>query len=252
MIKPLLKSWSYSRLLDYERCPYALKLKVIDKLPVVQHTSAERGTTIHLQAEQFVGCEVSDKLPGTLSHFAEEFTALRRQFDEGIVSLEGEWGFDQDWMPVNYATAWLRMKLDAAVFLTPIKAVVIDYKTGRKDGNEIKHGEQVLLYAIATFIKFPKLKEVIVELWYLDKNLITTASYTRLQALRYVQTFHDRAMKMVTAITFPANPTEWACQWCDFGPAKGNQCPHGVAKGASPLTFYRNKFTDWTPPTTTN
>jgi hypothetical protein len=83
---------------------------------------------------------------------------VRDEFKAGNVSLEGEWGFDKDWIPTDWHSAWLRVKGDA-VLTRPGQAVVIDHKTGRKHGNELKHGEQVQLYAIATLIRNPALSE---------------------------------------------------------------------------------------------
>lgn len=237
----MIKNWSYSRLLDFERCPLAAKLKYVDKVPEAKNPAAERGTGIHLQAEQYVRGEIK-KLPEPLKHFDEEFDKLRNLHADGKVSLEGEWGFDDDWTPCDYKTAWLRVKGDAVVHMHDEHALVVDYKTGRKDGNEIKHGEQVQLYAIATLIRNPDVKKVTVELWYLDKDDITTVRYTRLQALRHVQSFHKRAEKMLTATQFPANPTIHTCKWCAFRADKGGPCQYGVVPGQSPLKFYREKF----------
>jgi len=236
-----INTWSYSRLLDYEACPLRAKLKHVDKIPEIQHPAAERGTATHLQAEDFV-CGTTKTLPAGLKAFEQEFEKLRDMHLDNKVSLEGEWGFDNEWTPAPYKGAWLRVKGDAVAHTSSTTAVVIDYKTGRKDGNEIKHGEQVQLYAIATFIRNPDVKHVTVELWYLDKDDITKQEYTRMEALRHVQTFHKRAEKMLTATTFPANPTVHTCKWCSFRSDKGGPCNYSVTAGESPLKFYRQKF----------
>lgn len=236
-----IKSWSYSRLLDYEACPLRAKLKYVDRIPVESGVAADRGTAIHLQAEQFVKGEITT-LPSTLALLSENFHKLRDLYAAGQVSLEGEWGFDDEWMPTDYRTARLRVKADAVVHVSDTHAVVIDYKTGRKDGNEVKHGEQVQLYAIAVLIRHPELQAVTVELWYTDKDDITICHYTRMQALRYVQSFQSRASRMLEAKSFPANPTIHTCKWCSFSPAKGGQCAYGVVPGQSPLKLYRAKF----------
>jgi len=236
-----IKTWSYSRLIDFEACNLRAYLKYVDRIPEEKHPAAERGTAIHLQAEQYVKGEIKT-LPSTLSKFEDDFVRLKEMFDEGMVSLEGEWGFNNDWTPSSYKEGWLRIKADGVAHLSPAKAVVIDYKTGRKDGNEIKHGEQVQLYAIATLLRNPALEEITVELWYLDKDELTSCTYSRSQALQYVRSFHARAQKMLDAKTFPANPTAYTCQWCPYSPSKGGQCPQGVSKGQSVLSFYRKKF----------
>ena len=236
----MINNWSYTKLIDYEQCPYRVKLKHIDKVPEERAEAAERGTAIHQLAEDFVRGKLKD-LPSELRHFAAEFTVLRDEFKAGNVSLEGEWGFDKDWMPTDWRSAWLRVKGDA-VLTRPGQAVVIDHKTGKKHGNELKHGEQVQLYAIATLIRNPALSEITVELWYLDKDDITDKTYTRADALRYVQPFTKRAEKLCSDTEFRPNPNIFSCQWCPFGPNKGGQCEYGVSSTQGPLQSYRRKF----------
>lgn len=237
----MITSVSYSKLLDFEQCPYRCKLKYVDRIPEEQHPAAERGTMIHQLAEDYVRGKIK-KCPVELKHFADEIEVLRSEFKSNKVSLEGEWGFDKDWMPTDYKTAWLRMKADATYFMSKTHAVTIDHKTGQSYGNEIKHSEQVLLYAIATFIRNPDLENITVELWYVDKDEMIQKTYTLAQALRMVQTFDKRMKKVTSAKSFPANPNIFTCKWCAFGPAKGGQCEYGVAPGQSPITLYRRKF----------
>lgn len=237
----MIKSWSYSKLLDFEQCPRRVKMKHIDRVPEEKAPAAERGTQIHQMAEDYVRGK-GKSLPTELMKFVDEFEVLRRDFKLGLVSLEGEWGFDKDWMPADYKTAWLRMKGDAIHLSNKTSAVVIDYKTGRSFGNEIKHGEQVQLYAIATFIRYPNLQNITVELWYLDQDELTKKEYTRAQALRYVQPFDKRGNKLTSAKDFPANPNQFTCKWCPYGTAKGGQCDEAYAPGQNHISVYRKKF----------
>lgn len=123
----MIKSWSFSRYATFEQCPYRLKLQVIDKIPDKQpKKAADRGTAIHTMAEVFTA-EGGD-LPSELSAFSDEFSALHTLYKEGKVSLEGEWGFTNNWEPCAYNDAWLKVKADAVVFTSQTKAVVIDHK----------------------------------------------------------------------------------------------------------------------------
>ena len=239
----MINNWSYTKLIDYEQCPYRVKLKHIDKVPEERAEAAERGTVIHQLAEDFVCGKLKD-LPSELRHFAAEFAVLRDEFKAGNVSLEGEWGFDKDWMPTDWRSAWLRVKGDA-VLTRPGQAVVIDHKTGSSYGKEITHGEQVQLYAISTLIRNPELQKITVELWYLDKDELKSTEYTRAEALRYVQPFTRRAKRLCGDTRFEPNPNWVSCKWCPFGPNKGGQCEYGVLPGKKPelsLGAYRKKF----------
>ena len=87
--------------------------------------------------------------------FEKEFAELRAGSLEGTVELEGQWGFTIDWTPTGWLSedTWARIKLDAYVKEDDSSARVIDYKTGKRFGNEITHSQQCLLYAIGAFMK---------------------------------------------------------------------------------------------------
>lgn len=221
-----IKSWSKSRLDDFETCAYRAKLKVIDKVPEperplppgkTEHAN-DRGTRVHEECEAFV--RGLGPLPVEAEKFRDEFESLATQFANGKVSLEGEWGFDKNWNPCDYygKDVWLRVKCDAVVFYAPNRVCIIDYKTGRKFGNEIKHGEQVQLYAIALLQKMPELmlKQIDVELWYLDQNDITHEQKLGDKWHYQIKAFNNRGVKMTTATEFKPNPSAYACQWCAY------------------------------------
>lgn len=234
----MIRSWSYSRLVDFEQCKFKAKLKYLDKIPEPERPlppgkteqANDRGTRVHEGAELYVRGGV-ELLP-ELRNFVDEFKRLREMFKTGKVSLEGEWAFKRDWTPVAWmsADAWLRMKLDALVFLSKTEAVVIDYKTGRRQYNEMKHAEQGQLYQLASFLRYPKLEKIVVEFWYLDEDSITSVTYTRSQGLRFLKTYSDRGTNMTSCIDFPATPTQWVCRFCPYKPEpKGTgHCLKGI------------------------
>jgi hypothetical protein len=113
----MIKSWSYSKLIDFEQCRYRAKLKHIDRVPEQKSEAADRGTAIHQLAEDFVIGKIK-VLPTELRRFEDEFFVLLREHKAKRVSLEGEWGFNTEWLPHDYKTAWLRMKADAVASAT--------------------------------------------------------------------------------------------------------------------------------------
>lgn len=239
-------SWSYSKLLDFEQCKYRYKLKHIDRVPEAKSEAADRGTAMHTMAENFVLGKLKS-LPTELLKFSNDFVALRTKFETNHVSLEGEWAFDKNWEPTAYKTGWLRMKADAVCFnklVKPTEAVVIDYKSGKKWGNECKHGEQTQLYSLATALRNPTVKKITAELWYLDKDDLTTVTYTREQAIALLKPFDKRAGRIDKAHetgVFEPNPNPFTCQWCPYGPNKSKECTHGVTTSMT-ISDYRKKF----------
>lgn len=233
-MKTFIPTWSFSRIQDFEQCKRRAKLKYLDKIPEperplppgkTEHAN-DRGTRIHDAGERFARGGI--ELIPELQKFKPEFERLKALYAAGNVSLEGEWAMDRSWEPVAWASsdAWLRLKLDALVFLSPTEAVAIDYKTGKRYGNEVKHNEQLQLYQLVTFLRYPKLETIHVELWYLDVDELVTVTYTRNQGLRFRRSFENRGNAMTTCTEFPPNPNIFSCKWC---PYKGTEhCDKGV------------------------
>jgi hypothetical protein len=230
-----ITSASHSRLVTFESCKLRAQLQYGQKIPEPERPLPEgktehandRGTRIHTDCENYV--LGSGEVTKEMERFRPEFEALRRLYLNGKVSLEGEWGFNQEWEAVEWKKAWLRMKLDAIVFLSKHEAVVIDYKSGKKFGNEVKHAEQTQLYQLASFLRYPELEVIHTELWYLDqKDELTQNTFTRSQGLRFRSRFDKRLSALTTATEFPANPNIFTCRYCGYGPRGTGDCPRGV------------------------
>jgi hypothetical protein len=234
LIEMSIRSWSHSRLGVFESCPLRAKLQYIDKIPEperplppgkTEHAN-DRGTRVHEGAELFV--KQSVELLPELQAFKPEMLRLREFHRAGKVSMEGEWAYDANWGPIGWSDpkAWLRMKLDALVRTSKTHAVVIDFKTGRKFGNEVKHAEQGQLYQLGTFIRYPELETIDVEFWYTDQDDISHMHYKRDQGMRFFKNFNNRGQAITNAQDFPAKPNVFNCRWC---PYKGTpHCTRGV------------------------
>jgi hypothetical protein len=231
-----IRSWSHSKLVEADKCMRRVWLMHDQRIPEPQRPlppgktehANDRGTRIHTGCELYVKGEADILVPEAEKHFGPEIDFLRVLYGEGVVSLEGEWGVDQEWEPCDWKTAWHRCKLDALVFPDPTEAIAIDYKTGKRWGNEVKHGEQMTLYALNTVLRYPEVERVRTELWYLDQNEIATKTFTRDQALRFKQGFHKRGLNLTTATEFPPRPNIFSCKWCMYGPWGTGHCPDGV------------------------
>lgn len=222
-------TWSYSALKVFEECPYRTYISRVKKIQEPSGAAAERGTMIHEEAEHYVEGTLGE-LPPTLAKFKSEFEELRALYIDAKVELEGEWGFNLDWAPVGWMepATWARIKLDALVHEDETSARVIDYKTGKKFGNEIGHAQQCLLYAIATFFRYPHLDYVQTELWYLDQGETTKKSFTREEAMTFAPGFHRRAIAMTTCDDFSPTPSKNSCKWCSYRKGEFPECTWGV------------------------
>lgn len=234
-----LRSWSHSRLGVFEQCARRAKLSYIDKIPEpdrplppgkTEHAN-DRGTRIHEAAEMFVKGGI--ELIPELVDFEPEFLRAREMFKAGRASTEGDWAYTKDWDPVAWMSGdvWCRIKCDLVVHLDKQSAVVIDYKSGKRYGNEIKHAEQMQLYVLGTLFRFPEIESVTTELWYIDQDELATQTYTRAQGLRFVPNFERRANLLTACEDFKPNPNAFSCRWCPYKPKERGgtgHCPVGV------------------------
>lgn len=231
-------SWSFSKLGDFTKCKHYFWLKHEQKIaeperalrPGQTEHANDRGSRVHDNCEGYVRGDHDDLAPEADKHFGTRIDFLRILHAEGAVELEGNWGMNQDWEIAKWEGAWLRLKLDVLVHVSPTEAVVIDYKTGGKFGNEVKHAQQLQLYALVTFMRFPELELVDAQLWYIDKNETTSQLFTRDQALRFKRSFDKQGSDLVACSTWPANPNKYSCQWCLYGPEHSGHCAVGVRK----------------------
>jgi hypothetical protein len=231
----------------------------------------DRGTRIHTHAENFVNGIVDHQIPEMgkfaaefdhLRHlftkglvslegewavnkawevtpWAGEWQALTEPHDDDpVVKVLPERGREDQVVRVGkkgtsyiWVPAWHRSKVDSIVFPDPTEAIIIDYKSGKKFGNEIKHSEQTQLYALNAALRYPKLELITTELWYLDQDDLTRNTFRRDQILRFKAGWDKRGTAITTCTDFPPNPNVFTCQYCQYGPWNGNQCTVGVQRG---------------------
>ena len=120
-----IKSWSISALGEFDKCKQRVFFMRVQKIaepqrplpPGKKEHANDRGSRVHNENEDYVAGR-SDYLPIEMEkHFGPQLDLLRVLYAAGMVSLEGEWGYDDQWNPAPWATAWHRCKLDAIVLL---------------------------------------------------------------------------------------------------------------------------------------
>lgn len=238
----MINSWSFSTLKIFEQCPMRAKLKIIDRIPEPKNERSQRGIEVHHAAEAFVQGKLPVLAPELLD-FKDEFNSLRNLYSSGKVTIEQEWAHTSDWETCDWRAkeAWLRLKLDAMVVVKD-QGTVIDYKTGKKEGNEISHASQGQLYAGVAGLRYPHLKKLAVEFWYLDQNDITITHYLPQQTTRFLASFDTRARKMTEATEFMARPSIFTCKWCPYRPVDAGgdgKCLSGIGNISIPRARFR-------------
>ena len=167
-----IKFWSYSALKRFEKCAYEIYLDRVMKNPkpeIVETSPLERGNRVHKAAEAYVKGE--GQLVGELGIFASEFERLKEAYGTGTVQVEDSWWFKRDWSESDWEDPdkWAIIKCDVVEWVSQTHMDVTDWKTGKSFGNEVSHDQQMMLYAIAAFMKYAALNTVRVKLGYLDE-----------------------------------------------------------------------------------
>lgn len=222
----LIKTWSYSSLTMYESCPYKVFLRYVKKIELDTPPPAKRGQEVHDSCEKFVTGESNELHAVASKHFLKKIMELREKYKEGIIQVEEPWAFDRVWGRTdwNATTTWAKMILDVFEYQEgETCAKLRDYKTGKKDGNELKHGDQSLIYAAAVMKRYPQVQYVESEFWYLDVNEVLKKSYTRQYIEMFMPKIEARATALTSANEFHPKPSKFKCTYCDY--AKINACP---------------------------
>lgn len=234
--KPIKKfvAWSFSRLNNYRKCPFRAKLVYLDKVAEPEGPALVGGHEAHTQAEEFVTKKLK-VLPDRLKLFKKEFTHLLKQ----EVKTEAQWAFDSQWRPVEWFSkdCWVRVVIDAFYITTKAASAkrttatgvsgatvlkIIDYKTG-KIREESK--EQLSLYALAAFSKFPLVDSVEAEFWYLDQGEIIKLVYYRKDLEALGKEWASKVVPMMGDKFFAPRPGDY-CRWCPHAKSKGGRCKY--------------------------
>lgn len=217
------KSWSYSLLDTYRTCPLRAKFKYIDKLPDPGNEYSARGNEMHDALERVV------KFGEPVPDFARHFEPLLDTARANNAITERTYMFDDCWRPTDdHSKAWLRVKQDLVVVNPGEFVLTVDYKSGKKYGNEVKHMAQKSLYSVAASILWPDCEEYIAEMWYLDHNDISTKTFDRATLQMMRAKLDAEVSRMFDDKWFRPRPSAQNCKYCPYGPRAGGQCPVGV------------------------
>ena len=219
---PPVLAWSYSRYSDYKTCPAKFMYKHLLKMPDPGSPAMERGNVIHKLAEDFVRGKID--LPPELKNVKEELNHLK----DNMATVEQSWGFKKNWEWIGRPgwfgdDVWFRAKADVTLLYDDSTLLLIDWKTGKK---YYTNEEQVELFALAGFRRFPEVTEVDTRLLYTDidpsDNEIQRV-YKRNELEAIQKDWTKRVVPMFKDRKFAPTPNQW-CHRCAFSKGKGGPC----------------------------
>jgi len=249
-LRTLMAQASFSRLSFYKNCPRAYKFKYVDKMPTltdpeqldnqgnIKPPAWQRGSVVHQAMDDYINGKIPNLIP-ELRDLAIEINDAKRlkEKDPKRVLTEQNKYFDLNYnlidmdsltddqksvtsggdiCPKNYHVLII---IDLLIFNEDFThATVIDLKTGRKHGNEVKHGQQTQLYALFTAIEYPRIQTLQTQLWYSDqKGAISAKDFTRDNVLMYLNFWNRSIEQMHADNNFFPNPHEQNCMFCSYG-----------------------------------
>ena len=213
-----ITTWSYSRFSTYTTCPKKAKYLYIDKFKEAESEALINGSKVHKKLEEYLTYPGMDVPEGTHPKFHDMLDNLIHQG----AKPEESWAFNADWKPCGpwAEGVWVRGKFDAYYITEDNTLVMIDFKTGKvRPINQ----EQLDLYALMGFKKFPMVDKIVTELWYVEEGTHLVTNYHRDQLPCMEKEWNARSKPMLADTTFSERPSA-LCGWCSFAKAKNGPC----------------------------
>ena len=233
-----IKFWSFSSAQNYDKCPKILEHRYVLKTPKDErdNSAAERGTTMHKELENYLA-SATGRCPMDPTDRAAiaSGTAYSPPIDPQQFKYEGLIGeikelctqhpftqeemlyFDHNWEPVkSFNEAWLLMAMDVFISVSETECIIVDWKSGKKEGNEVKHMHQGQLYALGAWKRNPNLKKFTVIFVYLDQGTKTVATWKQGHLERIFPVWDKKGKNITSATAFKPIPNKWSCKYCDY------------------------------------
>lgn len=233
MKTPELKSWSFTRYADYEKCPLFFQQTHLLKIKEEKNDAMLRGQKIAQASEDYLKGKTK-KLAPELKTFEDEYKFYRTQKN---LIVEENWGFDRQWNPVkwdDWKNCFLRVKIDIAyVDLKDNELHIRDGKTGKyRPYENAKYMQQLELYSAAGVAMFPRIGTITPRLNYTDLgitypdgNKSPDVVYTAKEAKALQKDWDKRIVPMFNDRRFAPRPGQY-CQWCQFRKSVGGICKY--------------------------
>jgi len=211
-------AWSYSSLQAFETCPrrYAV-VRVYKQVKEPQTEATMHGNEVH-KALELYGRDRTPIPPKYESYRPLVDTVLKAP---GEKVFETKFALNTDLQPTTFfgKDCWVRGVLDLQV-VQPKTAIVLDWKTGKPKTD----GDQLKLFAAATFALRPHIEKVHTGYVWLAHDKLDRETFTREQAPQIWAEFRIRVERLDNAMKyddFPPKPSGLCKNWC---PVPNNIC----------------------------
>lgn len=204
-------AWSYSYLQAFETCPKRFYHTKIAKDVIEPQTEAlTHGNEVHKALELAVA--ENRPLPEKYKTYIPIVEAVKAS--PGIKKAEMKFGLTKSFAPTTFFAkdVWVRGVLDFTA-INGKSATVLDWKTGKPKTD----GDQMKLFAGATFALYPSVEKVKTGYVWLAHNKVDAETYTRDDIPAIWNEFIPRVERVEYAIknsVFNPNPSGLCRAWC--------------------------------------
>ncbi len=201
-------AWTFSSLEKFETCPKQYYHTRVKRDVIEGPTEATKwGERVHTAMENRV--TMGEPLPEGMEHW--EGLAAKLEALPGEKMAEIKMAVNDSFQACDWKSAWSRGIADLVV-VHENKAIVLDYKTGKR-----KPSEQLALYAGYTFAHFPDLEEVQTGFVWLKDKKIDKQTVTRVELPMVWQQFLPRVSRLESAYerdSWQPKPSGLCKGWC--------------------------------------
>lgn len=201
-------AWTFSSLEKFETCPKQYYHTRVKRDVIEGPTEATKwGERVHTALENRV--TLGEPLPEGMEHW--EGLAAKLEALPGDKIAEMKMAVNDSFEACDWKSAWSRGIADLVV-VHEHKAIVLDYKTGKR-----KPTEQLALYAGYTFAHFPDLEEVQTGFVWLKDKKIDKQTFTRVELPMVWQEFLPRVSRLESAYerdSWSPRPSGLCKGWC--------------------------------------
>jgi CRISPR/Cas system-associated exonuclease Cas4 (RecB family) len=234
-----IKFWSFSSSKTYDKCPKAIEHRYVLKTPkdARDNSAAEhKELELYLEGGKKPSGSVGGGDPAVYGNpvdpqqfkFEGQVAEIRELCELHPFTQEEMLYLNSNWEPVTeFKDAWLLAAMDVAIRISETEITIVDWKSGKREGNEISHLHQGQLYALCAWKKWPELTKFNVIFVYLDHGTETKATWKRGHLERIFPVWDAKGKAITSAMKFPAKPNKYSCRYCDYA----GSCEFAIKEG---------------------
>ena len=212
--------YSYSKLSTHISCPRKFKYAYIDKAPKSEtdKTALLKGGAIHSIIESHPE-KSSHKLAPKYQDIANNFinSNLGQKYLSVQKVAEASFGLDKDFRPVGYSdkNAIIRGYIDHVCVLDNVLNIG-DWKTGRLREERFQDYNQLKIYGVYFFQRYPTLDTIRISYVYVEHEEAENPMLLERKYLEhYIKIIKDYILAVETDDCFDKNKTK-LCDWCEY------------------------------------